>query len=140
MPQKTVNLQALKDTRELLTDPGRWVRGHWALDASGGYCNTTSPDACQWCISGALEKIGWDEAMKADKDRYCLALDIKIAQRRELEKTINEGGMRHLDNLDYVYRYSIISINDDFGHAAVLELLDKTIARLEAEVETPQAT
>lgn len=48
----------LEKVRELLSDPSHWSRGAWARDAAGKACEPNSPDACSFCLSGAMMRLG----------------------------------------------------------------------------------
>jgi hypothetical protein len=40
--------------RQLLSDPERWTRSTPARRADGSEAKPTAPDACKWCIVGAV--------------------------------------------------------------------------------------
>jgi hypothetical protein len=40
--------------RDLLADPSRWIKGEIAQNAAGDARNPDDPDACKWCMNGAL--------------------------------------------------------------------------------------
>ena len=43
----------LKDTRKLLSK-GRWIKGESAKNQLGEVVTAASPEACQWCLHGAI--------------------------------------------------------------------------------------
>lgn len=47
-------LDVLKAAREKLADEKNWTQRVTARDAEGWPVNPKSPDACSWCIVGAL--------------------------------------------------------------------------------------
>lgn len=102
-------LAVLKAARELISTPERWVQGPFAVDRQGLSVSPLSPDACAFCAIGAT----WRIAGTGDADS---------GADRELDITL--GGQ--LAN----------GFNDAEGrtHAEVLDLFDRTIARLESEV------
>lgn len=107
-PPSTV-LDVLQQTRDLLSDPGRWTRGSFARDADLSTVSVNDDRACAWCLQGALARVtNWDE-------RY-------LAAQHALVSLIP------LDDRDRPVHH-LPSLNDQVGHAAVLALLDEAIAR-----------
>lgn len=103
----------LRRTRKLLTPREAWTQGDLALDADG---NSVSPDddrACSWCLLGATEHVAIN---------YHLSLSADIALGATLGADVDEW-------------------NDapERKHAEVLDLIDRTIARLEATQPTTLA-
>lgn len=49
-----------KTALELLSDPNKWARGFYAYDSSGLTCCGTEPQACKWCMVGALQCVYLD--------------------------------------------------------------------------------
>lgn len=41
---------------ELLDSPEKWCQGPYAEDASGEAVDERSPDACSWCLVGAISR------------------------------------------------------------------------------------
>jgi hypothetical protein len=54
-PAPTKPSEALRATRELLTPQGAWCRVFFAKDARGYRVDVKAPEACSWCLFGALE-------------------------------------------------------------------------------------
>ena len=46
----------LNKARKLIETPDRWCQGDFARDEKGESVITVSPEACKWCMIGALEK------------------------------------------------------------------------------------
>ncbi len=42
--------------RELLSDPSRWTQGTFARNRNGIPTSSNAPDACKWCLLGAIRK------------------------------------------------------------------------------------
>ena len=105
----TVDL--LKAARARIERPEAWTQVESARDASGHPVGSTRADAVCWCILGALSYAGAAGALGDDGPPL-----------RELRATL--GG-------DLV---SISEWNDapDRTHAEVIDLFDRTIARLES--------
>ena len=49
-------LQTLIAARQLITDPTHWTQSTSARDRVGREVHPTSPNACQWCGSGAITR------------------------------------------------------------------------------------
>ena len=49
-------LDALKAVRALLDKPEKWTQGAYAKTRSGIYVASSSPNACKWCLSGAINR------------------------------------------------------------------------------------
>lgn len=47
--------QHLQAARELLSDESRWTKRSYARDVNGHPCSAKSPDACKWCLLGAIQ-------------------------------------------------------------------------------------
>jgi len=55
--------EILLKAREILATPGKWCRGHYAVDSIGSMRGVDSPEACQLCALGAVAKVaGWRTA------------------------------------------------------------------------------
>jgi hypothetical protein len=106
-------LEILKQARELLAQPGAWIRCTYARDDLGVAVRGTDSDAVCWCTLGALHRvIGSDDIQF---DRY---VGIKDVLRREIPE-------------DYE---SIGDFNDDQDNVGpVLAVFDRAIARLESD-------
>lgn len=108
----SAELEILKKTKDLLTPPGRWAQFGYAKDATGGTVSPQAATAVYFCLVGALRRSGSSE------------LEAYVGARlfSELNKTIGKNSL------------SISTWNDAFGRtqAEVLQLLEKTISRLEA--------
>ena len=81
-----------------------WCQGRYATDAHGGYASTGAANAEAWCISGAV--------------RFCASGVVVV---HALRKTL---GSRQL---------AVWNDHPDRTQADVLDLFDRTIARVESE-------
>lgn len=100
-------LTILTEMRELLTDPGHWIKGTLARDASGRLAYSRCRTACQWCLDGALIRAA------AGTMRDVVARIVRLLANAV---TAHTGG-RHSHH---------IAFNDDptTTHADVLRVLD----------------
>lgn len=64
-PPQTV-AGGLRAVRELLSAPERWTQGENARDAEGHYVSPECPQACCWCLEGAILRVwgSWSAAHK----------------------------------------------------------------------------
>lgn len=51
---KPTELQILKSTRDLLSDPDKWTKRNFAVDADGYMCGVMQ--GCKFCILGAVRR------------------------------------------------------------------------------------
>jgi len=98
-------LPLLEAARMLLDDPDAWVQGAYAKDADGLPAHEMSPEACRWCLSGAIR------ALCPLDGGYPLALNRQTARRY----------------LGIATGLPIPDFNDNATHAEVLAALDKAI-------------
>lgn len=52
--------QVLTDVRNLLADQDKWNQGTFAVDVEGAPVGPTNPNACRWCLLGALARCSSD--------------------------------------------------------------------------------
>lgn len=50
--------EVLIAARALISDPGKWTRGDYAIDKDGKTVSVLSQDATCWCALGAIRKAG----------------------------------------------------------------------------------
>lgn len=96
-------LELLKAARARIERPEAWTRGTAARDPDGLGVRARSKDAVCWCAAGAV-----------------VAVSGLGAHKRPMELLRAEAGTLVSD------------FNDTRTHAEVLDLFDRTIARLEA--------
>ena len=97
-------VEILRAARELISDPARWTRGKYGATATGNHVRGDDPQAIRWCAYGAIEKVVGNSSWDA-------------------EMILSEAAHPHV----------VIHINDELGHAAVLDLYDRAIALAEQE-------
>src|SRR5207249_2880523 len=64
-------VQTLRAGRAVIADEAHWTKGSLAVDAEGFAVNFRDPKACQWCVTGAMCKVGgpaWLDACTALRD------------------------------------------------------------------------
>lgn len=96
---------------ELLSKPERWTQGEFARNTAGSPVSSTSPDACCWCVLGALTHCA-------------MAKRVSEAERVAVRDAMNDEAHK---------RYGTSSVlNDATDHAGILKFLAATRTRLEA--------
>ena len=108
--------EVLKKARDLLSDSSRWTWNLWARNKDGAYASPASPDACQWCLTGALYKA--------------ILGDCSLASLNESESKLYEDCLAKLRTSLSLMGYPMTGVaeyNDTHSHLEVLKLLDKAI-------------
>jgi hypothetical protein len=84
----------LRAALELLADPSNWTQRAYARDNLGRNCATWSPNACQWCMEGALYKVGGNspEAVQALRVLY---LSLPASEQRHPYRYNDAKGRKH---------------------------------------------
>lgn len=121
--------ELLKRTKALIEDPKRWCRLASAREADGGVAYLESDDACQWCVTGAYQKIRYCSGLDLDEDRAGMSdLYLERAAHSVIERA---GRLQHYYNCGYYQGNALVYVNDFMGHAAVMEMLDLAIDQFE---------
>ena len=103
---KPLNIILLERARSLIADKGYWCRGALARDASGTRVHPTASTARKWCAYGALLAAAHE-----------LTNDLGQAHSLAAEAARALRGTT-----------SIVTVNDMFGHAAVLQRFETALA------------
>ena len=96
--------EVLIKARELISDPNNWTAHAYARDAKGERVEINSPAACKFCALGAVQRV--------------------IGRPHDPSLSRKAWNALHEQTSDY----SVASVNDNEGHAAVMEMFDKAIA------------
>lgn len=105
----------LTSLRELLGDKNRWTRGTNARSPENTPVNWDDPNACKWCLNGALLKVAGHKR----GDDYPKAYD-------KAEHMLSECAI-NLFNSGYV------TVNDDRGYTDVVAVMDCALKRAQNE-------
>lgn len=114
--------QLLVESKALIADPVTWTTGHIARDAAGTPIQDPfHPDACQFCMYGALGRVAGVGAYDGlSSIPACDELDsvheLRVAIQRVTRVVTQESRFR-----------SIGDFNDNSTHQQVMNLLDKAI-------------
>ena len=106
MSKLVVNI--LSEAQELIRDPSKWGQGAFARDAEGRPVAFDGKPACSWCALGAVDFIG---TMRRDY----------ISSGRALR------ALRIASELYWTGEADPAGVNDNCGHADVMEMLDRAI-------------
>lgn len=108
-------LQTLKKARALISDPKRFCTGTFAADKHGGPVSCMSPRAFMFCSEGACIR----------------ALGTNRLPTRALE-SLEAAATKMVTERDGISgKTAVWSLNDDLGHAAVLQMFDLAIHSLQ---------
>ena len=102
----TLHHQVLRTARALIAEPTRWTRGVLGRAASGRPVMWHDGEACRWCALGAIHRAAYD--LVGDKERAEAIADEAIAA---------------------CFAGNLSWINDNNGHATVLNLFDDALAK-----------
>jgi hypothetical protein len=99
----TLRQQVLRDARALIANQTHWTRGVLSRAASGRPVMWYDQEACRWCAVGALNRAAYD--LVGDRERAAqIADEVLVA----------------------CFPANLTWINDTQGHAAVLELFNRS--------------
>lgn len=115
------NLANLLALRVLLDDPNAWLQGRMAADDLGSTVDSTSGEACCWCLLGGASRIE-SAAHKTARAFHIEPMDTAlVAELRDTLKLYRNNDFR-----------SVSGWNDAPGrtHAEILALIDATIMRV----------
>src|SRR5262245_12528162 len=107
-------LGGLKKVRELLGDASRWTRGTNARAADDRPVIWSHPEACKWCVNGALLKV--------------FVIDPKSDPYPE---SFNRAESVLAKCAGSLYDTGYIDANDTLEHPDVLKILDCAVTRAE---------
>ena len=96
----------LRAAKALIDTPEKWTKGTYAEDARGVAVGYDDPDACRFCSSGALKRVG---ATVGEGEPYTL-----------LAEAFGTEGP------------TVCSANDEASHTEVMAAFDRAIAAAEA--------
>lgn len=99
-------LKNLTRARALIADPKNWTQGVSARNRKGDPVGPKDWTACQYCAAGAVVRTGGQPAAFKALDNAARAL--------------HPGS------------FSVICVNDEHGHEAVLKVFDKAIGEINA--------
>ena len=103
---RPLKLQIVEQARSLIADKQHWCRGQLAEDANGVSVFPTSASAAKRCGLGAV-----------------IAAAYRLTQDYDAANELAHNALRPHCGIS-----TLVHVNDERGHAAVLALFDKVIA------------
>ena len=119
---KTI-VQALERTREIINNPKAWIKDTLAKDKYDYTIELEEPNACKFCISGAIHRALYEMDITNSTQLYKITTkiynDLKISKFTKRKPTIEE----YEEFEDY------IQFNDDSEttHEEIIKLIDYAI-------------
>lgn len=98
------------ETKRLIKDRATWTRDAAARDKNDNIVNITSPTACKFCVTGAVERA-----------RLNLCLEEGSKVEHQARQLLRETSRR------MVGYSSIVTVNDEQGFVAIHGVLDDAI-------------
>lgn len=106
----------LKAAKARIADPANWVQTNYAVNAEGVSVGEADPEACKFCAKGAMYAALWasfsPDALLPEESRQAFMIGSAL---------LNDAALQNY------HRMSIISVNDDLGHDAVMRCYDAAI-------------
>jgi hypothetical protein len=103
---RPLTLQIVEQARSLIADEQHWCRGQLAEDARGRIVFPTSAKAVRRCGLGAV-----------------IAVAFKLTQNYDAAYALAQNALRPYCGLS-----TLVHVNDERGHAAVIALFDEVIS------------
>ena len=103
---RPLQLQIVERARSLIADEQHWCRGQLAEDARGRIVLPTSAKAVRRCGLGAV-----------------IAVAFKLTQNYDAAYALAQNALRPYCGLS-----TLVHVNDERGHAAVIALFDEVIS------------
>jgi hypothetical protein len=129
-------LEVVTTAKALIADPKHWTKGYLAVDKLGRLTSLRSPQACKWCMSGAIHRAaynlgGIDEFGVATPEAISVLRDICLTFRALYPEPTDGKRMRYFAQFNDHYKTT---------HADVMEIFDKAIAHYDgSEPKTMKA-
>ncbi len=117
-PSKST-VEVLREARQLIEDPERWTRNDWAVNDVGDRLKPRDPNACAWCLGGAVARVVDDNGFEEAEVPFT---DIGVGAWAALEDAAGEDPINFNDG----------SANT---HADILRAFDSAIAAEEAKAQ-----
>ena len=132
--EQRIARRILTGARDLIGEESAWVQGPMARNRRGHSVASTSPDACQWCCLGAIEKT-LATMIRSERSELLDELthkgwDVAHDAKEILRDVIN-------DYTDSLFEGDIGDFNDSgfTHHADVIHVLNEALFQLEGEAD-----
>jgi hypothetical protein len=104
----------LTQIRDLIQDPAHWTQHAHARNKDGQQVYPTESNACRWCLDGALGKAA--KVQINEEGDWRTNPDYEQANALLMQSAQKLFG-----------KFSYVEVNDEEGHQAVMQLLDKAM-------------
>lgn len=108
-------LAAFQRLKSLFSTPENWCQESFAIDATGEEVQIYAPEAVRWCLIGGANNVS-------------SSISIYVEMLKQLESTLRKTPM-----LSIPEKITLDKFNDSSTFPEVIDLIDKTIARIEAQ-------
>ena len=121
-------VKILRRTRDLIKEESSWIKGFPAVDKSGNDVKPTDPEACRWCLTGAVTCVLHEEDIVVVMNSLWDMNTLQGSVYRNIAHVLKETNSKRLD-LSGFNSQGIVGLNDypETTHSEILELIDKTI-------------
>jgi len=135
-----IHLTLFQRARERIEDPTHWTQWAFARTAEGIDCSSHSPDACRWCVRGAVARTSTELRLNTSV-RECIYWSdtVRLSPAGSFDEFINSLAEQYqwdIWNYPQAYRdwTRAAKINDEGTHKIVMELLDNIIRQIKLDL------
>ena len=130
-------VKILRRTRDLIKEESSWIKGFPAVDKSGNDVKPTDPEACRWCLTGAVTYALHEGIVDGNVITNSLwsTFTLRGSVYRKIADVLREENSKRLD-LSGFNSQGIVGFNDypETTHSEILDLLDKTIHHAQEDI------
>ena len=133
-------VEYLKQVKALIEKPENWAKDNFARKSNGNATQINSPEACSWCLTGALMKVS---DMNNGKIMFNERLHDIVQTDYEFIKAVETlffevspsscKGYTHDMKIAHLANFNDGEVGGAGQHDDVLDLLDNAIDTLNAE-------
>jgi hypothetical protein len=113
--------EILREARALIDTPEKWAKGYYAFGPDGSTRDIEDPEACRFCVRGALFRI---------ESRFGYMVEAEAS--KAIYKAVPDAVRIPADEIG---NNAVVVFNDhpETTHAEILALFDRAIAAAEAQ-------
>lgn len=92
-------IEVLVKAKKLLSDPGKWYKGYFAVNKFGKHTSSLKDDACKWCMLGALRRVcfGKNDIQIEAENHLSKAVGWNIPEFNDRKQTTHQDIMNAFD-------------------------------------------